>query len=118
MKNLGKFLAARFAERNTRVQFFVLAAAGAVATGLVTTDQVTDWTITMTGIVGVVAPLAAILMPDGKQDVPVEVVANAAMAAAEAAASKVPGFQGVKRDVESIAAAAEDAFKLALAAGK
>lgn len=70
------------------------------------------------GIVTVVSPLAAFLTPEGKAEVPVEVVANAAMAAAEAAAARVPGYEGLKDNVEDIAAAAEDAFHAALKAGQ
>lgn len=114
MKSLGTYLLARLGERSTRVQLIVLVAAGVVSTGLVTVEQVSSWTGTMLGLVAVVGPLAAALNPDAKAEVPAEVVTNAAIAAAQAAAEKLPGFDKLNADMSEVANAAEDALRSAL----
>lgn len=116
MQSVLSFLRARLAERTSRVQLAVLVVTGAVAAGLVSTDQVAAYATTAMTVLTLIGPLAGILTPDTKAEVPVEAVANAALAAAEAAAAKVPGAELVRRDVEQVAAAAEQAFADALSA--
>lgn len=115
MQSVLPFLRARLAERSSRVQLAVLAVTGLVATGLITTDQVSAYAATAATVAALLGPMAGILFPDPKAVVPVEAVATAAMAAAEAAAAKVPGADLVRRDVEQLAAVAEEAFASALA---
>jgi hypothetical protein len=117
MNSVLSFLGARLAERSTRVQLATLAGVGLVATGLVSTDQVSHFASTAMQILGVVSPVVAIFTADPKATVPAEAVANAALAAAQAAAAKVPGADLVQHEVEQVAAAAEDAINKALGAG-
>jgi hypothetical protein len=114
MNTTLSFVLARLRERSTRVQLAVLLATGFVATGLVTIDQVSGIADTALKVAGVLAPLAAILLPDSKAEVPAEAIANAALAAAQAAAERVQGFGEVKADVEAVAAVVEDSIASAL----
>ena len=109
MGSLLPFLKARLQERSSRIQLVTLVLLGAVAAGLLSVEQVTDWTAKIVALVAVVGPLAGVLVPDNnsavdaaaKADLAVQAAVEIATDAAEKAAG--PGAREVSLAVTAAA---------------
>lgn len=110
MDRVLAFLRDRFGERSSQVQAVVVALVGLVALGVITTDDISEWTLTLTGLLAVAGPLAGMLVPDPSRPetaVTAEVAADILLRAAEDAARKrVPGADQVAADVAAVVEAA------------
>lgn len=99
------FLEARLSERSTQVQIIVLGLCGAVAGGLVTTEQVTSWSAEIVALLAIVSPLAGVLIPD-RSATAAEAADTLIKAASDAVSARVPGSAQIATDIAGVLDAA------------
>jgi hypothetical protein len=98
------FLRERLGERSSQVQLVALVLTGAVASGLVTMEQIQAWAGKFGSLLILLGPIAGFLVPERKPSMDEVAQAADAMIAAD------PRFVAVREQVETAA----DAFEAAV----